>query len=75
MTIEQDPDGIPIEEQKVGYAYEMPDQELGGDEYGDEEGYVDEREDMAYEEHTESPEDKMKAMIQEIIEIYNDSGQ
>ena len=53
----------------------MPDQELGGDEYGDEEGYVDEREDMAYEEHTESPEDKMKAMIQEIIEIYNDSGQ
>ena len=30
---------------------------------------------MAYEEHMESPEDKMKSMIQEIIEIYNDSGQ
>ena len=54
----------------------MPDQDLGND-YGneDQQEYGQEREDMDYTQHQESPEDKMKAMIQEIIEIYQDSGQ
>jgi len=45
------------------------------DEYGDEQVYGDEREDFQQdEEYQESPEEKIRAMINEIIEIYNDSG-
>ena len=50
----------------------MPDQELGND-YGDEDQF-DDRDNIQYEQE-ESPEDKIKGMIQEIIEIYTDSGQ
>ena len=50
----------------------MPDQDLGH-EYGDEDQY-DERDNLEYDQQ-ESPEDKIKGMISEIIEIYNDSGQ
>lgn len=51
----------------------MPDQQIQN-EYGDEQEFQDEREELI-EEYKESPEDKMRAMIQEIIEIYNESGQ
>ena len=52
----------------------MPGQEQH-DDYGDEQQvYGDEREDLQ-EEYQESPEEKIRAMINEIIEIYNDSGQ
>ena len=55
------------------YQHAMPGQDQH-DEYGDEQDYGDEREDFQ-EEYQESPEEKMRAMINEIIEIYNDSGQ
>ena len=51
----------------------MPDQQIQN-EYGEEQDFQDEREELV-EEYKESPEDKMKYMIQEIIEIYNESGQ
>lgn len=50
----------------------MPDQQIQN-EYGEEQDFQDEREELI-EEYKESPEDKMRGMIQEIIEIYNESG-
>lgn len=51
----------------------MPDQQIQN-EYGDEHDFEGEREELL-EEYKESPEDKIKSIIQEIIEIYNESGQ
>ena len=53
----------------------MPDQDLG-DDYGDEEqDFQGDRDDMEYEQQQESPEDKIRNMINEINEIFQDSGQ